>query len=111
MNNEAYLVPNPATPCQSIRIDPEICISCYRCADQCRTDVMVRNSQKVGGMARCELACPAGEAIRWTTYYIDRGMFEDALESIRAENPFPGVCGRVCFHPCEDKCARIPLSI
>jgi len=110
MNNEAYLVPNPATPCQSIRIDPEICISCYRCADQCRTDVMVRNSQKVGGMARCELACPAGEAIRWTTYYIDRGMFEDALESIRAENPFPGVCGRVCFHPCEDKCARIPLD-
>ncbi|MBI2851230.1 MAG: FAD-dependent oxidoreductase [Chloroflexi bacterium] len=110
MNNEAYLVPNPATPCQSIRIDPNICISCYRCADQCRTDVMVRNSPKVGGIAKCEMNCPAGEAIRWTTYYIDRGQFEDALESIREENPFPGVCGRVCFHPCEEKCARIPLD-
>lgn len=110
MNNEAYLVPNPATPCQSIRIDPEICISCYRCADQCRTDVMVRNSPKAGGIARCEESCPAGEAIRWTTYYIDRGQFEDALENIRAENPFPGVCGRVCFHPCEEQCARIPLD-
>ena len=110
MNDEAYLVPNPATPCQSIRIDPEICISCYRCADQCRTDVMVRNAPKVGGFARCEIACPAGEAIRWTTYYIDRGRFEDALENIRDENPFPGVCGRVCFHPCEEKCARIPLD-
>ncbi len=110
MINEAYLVPNPATPCQSIIIDPEICISCYRCADQCRTDVMVLNSLKPGGIARCEEACPAGEAIRWTTYYIDKGRFEDALENIRAENPFPGVCGRVCFHPCEEKCARIPLD-
>jgi len=110
MNNEAYLVPNPATPCQPIRIDPEICISCYRCADQGRTDVMVRNSPKAGGIARCEESCPAGEAVRWTTYHIDRGQFEDALENIRAENPFPGVCGRVCFHPCEEKCARIPLD-
>ncbi len=110
MNDEAYLVPNPATPCQSIRIDPKICISCYRCADQCRTDVMVRNVPKPGGLARCEESCPAGEAIRWTTYYIDRGRFEEALDSIRAENPFPGVCGRVCFHPCEEKCARIPLD-
>ena len=110
MNNEAYLVPNPATPCQPIRIDPAICISCYRCADQCRVDVMARNEPLVGGISRCELACPAGEPIRWTTYYIDKGRFEDALESIKTENPFPGVCGRVCFHPCEEKCARIPLD-
>jgi NADPH-dependent glutamate synthase beta subunit-like oxidoreductase len=110
MNNQAYLVPNPATPCQSLRIDPSLCISCYRCADQCRTDVMIRNAPKTGGLGRCEMACPAGEAIRWTTYYIDRGQFENALESIRLENPFPGVCGRVCFHPCEEKCARITLD-
>ncbi|MFC2014875.1 FAD-dependent oxidoreductase [Chloroflexota bacterium] len=110
MNNEAFLVPNPVTPCQSIRIDPELCISCYRCADQCRTDVLIRNSPKEGGIARCEESCPAGENIRWTTYYINKGQFKEALESIRAENPFPGVCGRVCFHPCEEKCARIPLD-
>ena len=110
MNNEAYMVPNPATPCQSIRINPEFCISCYRCADQCRTDVMIRNIPMENGISRCELSCPAGENIRWTTYYIERGLFGDALENIKAENPFPGVCGRVCFHPCEDKCARIPLD-
>jgi len=110
MKNEAYLVPNPATPCQAIRIDPEICISCYRCADQCRADVMTRNVPMAGGISKCELACPAGEPIRWTTYYIDKGRFSDALESIKTENPFPGVCGRVCFHPCEEKCARIPLD-
>jgi NADH-quinone oxidoreductase subunit F len=110
MNNEAYMVPNPATPCQPIRINPEFCISCYRCADQCRTDVMIRNSPKADGISRCETSCPAGENIRWTTYFIERGRFGDALENIKAENPFPGVCGRVCFHPCEEKCARIPLD-
>ena len=110
MNNEAYLVPNPQTPCQALRIDPEICISCYRCVDQCRADVMIRSEIKVGGMSKCELACPAGEPIRWTTYFIDKGRFTEALESIKYENPFPGVCGRVCFHPCEEKCARIPLD-
>src|SRR3989304_833371 len=110
MNNQAYMVPNPATPCQAIKINPELCISCYRCADQCRTDVMSRDGVKPGGIAGCEMACPAGENIRWTTYYIEKGQFGDALQSIKAENPFPGICGRVCFHPCEDKCARIPLD-
>ncbi len=110
MNNEAYLVPNPAAPCQAIRIDPELCVSCYRCADQCRQDILVRGGVKPGGIARCEAACPAGEDIRWTTYYIEQGKFEDALESIKAENPFPGICGRVCFHPCEEKCARVTLD-
>ena len=110
MNNVAYLVPNPATPCQPIRIDPELCISCYRCADQCRTDIMVKNLPKKDGFARCEEACPTGEAIRWTTYLIARGEFDKALENIKFENPFPGICGRVCFHPCEDDCARNPLD-
>jgi NADH-quinone oxidoreductase subunit F len=110
MNNEAYLVPNPATPCQAIRIDPELCISCYRCADQCRVDVMVRNLPKPGGISRCEVSCPAGENIRWTTYFIQKGKFDEALASIKTENPFPGICGRVCFHPCEEKCVRIDLD-
>jgi len=110
MKNEAFLVPNPATPCQPIRINPELCVACYRCCDQCRTDVMIRNRVDPSGLSRCEASCPAGENIRWTTYYIDRGRFEDALASIKTENPFPGVCGRVCFHPCEDRCARIDLD-
>ncbi len=110
MNNQAYLVPNPATPCRPIRIDPELCVSCYRCADQCRVDIMVRNQPKAGGISRCEVSCPAGENIRWTTYYIEKERFTEALAGIKAENPFPGICGRVCFHPCEEKCARIELD-
>ncbi len=110
MKNEAYLVPNPVSPCMPVKIDSELCIGCYRCADQCRVDVMVRNSPREGGFSRCEVSCPAGEDIRWTTYYIEKGHFTDAWQNIRRENPFPGICGRVCFHPCEEKCARIDLD-
>jgi len=58
-------------------------------------------------LSPCEASCPAGEVIERTAHFIEDGHFEDALESIRAENPFPGICGRVCFHPCEAGCNRI----
>ena len=35
-----------------------------------------------------------------------QGLFKEAWETILLENPFPSVCGRVCFHPCEDLCNR-----
>ena len=33
-------------------------------------------------------------------------MYDEALFTILRENPLPGVCGRVCFHPCEASCNR-----
>jgi len=35
-----------------------------------------------------------------------QGSFKEAWETILVENPFPGVCGRVCYHPCELQCNR-----
>jgi len=35
-----------------------------------------------------------------------QGLFKEAWETILLENPFPSVCGRVCFHPCEGRCNR-----
>jgi NADPH-dependent glutamate synthase beta subunit-like oxidoreductase len=35
-----------------------------------------------------------------------QGLFKEAWEMILLENPMPGVCGRVCFHPCEAACNR-----
>jgi len=58
-------------------------------------------------LSPCEASCPAGEIIERTISFIQDGHFEEALESIKAENPFPGICGRVCFHPCEVSCNRI----
>ena len=55
---------------------------------------------------------PAVQPVRWgmiSSHLYRRtaeGDFEGAWSLIKEENPFPGVCGRVCFHPCESKCNR-----
>ncbi len=54
----------------------------------------------------CSAACPAGNDIAGFIQKIIKEDFEGAWNLIREENPFPGVCGRVCFHPCESKCNR-----
>jgi 2-oxoacid:acceptor oxidoreductase delta subunit (pyruvate/2-ketoisovalerate family) len=54
----------------------------------------------------CSAACPAGNDIVAFIQEIAQGDFEGARNLIAEENPFPGICGRVCFHPCETKCNR-----
>ena len=56
--------------------------------------------------APCSAACPAGEDIGKIEMLTTQGLFKEAWETILRENPFPGVCGRVCFHPCEGICNR-----
>jgi len=54
----------------------------------------------------CKVACPAGVNIKGYLGLIARGEYEKALEIVRASNPLPGICGRVCTHPCESECRR-----
>ena len=54
----------------------------------------------------CSAACPAGNDIVKFIQKIEKEDFEGAWNIIKEESPFPGVCGRVCFHPCESKCNR-----
>ena len=49
----------------------------------------------------CNEACPAGNDIEGFMALTVEGKFREAWDLIKEENPFPGVCGRVCFHPCE----------
>ncbi len=56
--------------------------------------------------APCSNACPAGIDTARIEMLIAQGLYKDAWEMILQENPFPGVCGRVCFHPCEAACNR-----
>jgi len=37
---------------------------------------------------------------------LQQGRFEEAVELIRKSMPFPAICGRVCFSPCQDACSR-----
>ena len=60
--------------------------------------------------APCEHTCPAGVNVPVYVGKIADGRFAEALEVIRESMPFPGVCGRVCDHPCEVKCLRSQLD-
>ena len=56
--------------------------------------------------APCREHCPVGTDIPGFIDLVQRGHYEKALEAIVLENPLPGVCGRVCHHPCESACNR-----
>lgn len=54
----------------------------------------------------CMVACPAGVNVKAYVSLIASGRFKEALQVIRERNPLPGICGRVCTHPCELTCNR-----
>ncbi len=54
----------------------------------------------------CREACPIGNDISRAFAYAEKGDYDEALRIYRQENPLPGVCGRVCYHPCELSCNR-----
>jgi NADPH-dependent glutamate synthase beta subunit-like oxidoreductase/Pyruvate/2-oxoacid:ferredoxin oxidoreductase delta subunit len=58
----------------------------------------------------CAVACPAGVSVKSYVTLIAAGRFREALEVVRARNPFPGICGRVCTHPCESSCNRADMD-
>jgi NADPH-dependent glutamate synthase beta subunit-like oxidoreductase/ActR/RegA family two-component response regulator len=57
-------------------------------------------------IARCSKACPAGVDVPRYVRLIGEGKFAEALAVIKQANPFPGICGRVCFAPCEEACRQ-----
>ncbi|MCX7804166.1 MAG: NAD(P)-binding protein [Planctomycetota bacterium] len=56
--------------------------------------------------APCGHACPAGNDVEKFLRLASEGDFDGAWRTILAASPLPGVCGRVCFHPCEKACNR-----
>ncbi len=54
----------------------------------------------------CNEACPAGVDVRGFITLMKQERYEEAHQLYLEENPFPAICGRVCFHPCEDACNR-----
>ena len=54
--------------------------------------------------APCRQACPAGIDVPRYTRLIADGKFSEALAVICEKIPFPSVCGRACFAPCESAC-------
>ncbi len=58
------------------------------------------------GRSPCRIACPADVRAQGYIQFIRLGQNEDAIRLLRRDLPLPGVCGRVCYHPCEIECVR-----
>ena len=54
----------------------------------------------------CNLDCPAGTDVRAFLTKAAEGDAAAAWQIILDHNPLPGICGRVCYHPCESRCNR-----
>lgn len=54
--------------------------------------------------APCQSGCPVGTEVWRYVAHIARGEYQEAYRVIRASNPFPSACARVCHHPCESVC-------
>jgi NADPH-dependent glutamate synthase beta subunit-like oxidoreductase/Pyruvate/2-oxoacid:ferredoxin oxidoreductase delta subunit len=61
-------------------------------------------------MPPCRFACPAHVNVQAYVSLIQRGKYKEAVDIIRNDMPFPAICGRVCFSPCEDACARTDVD-
>jgi len=64
----------------------------------------------------CENACPVNTRAPQYISAIVKENFAQAFEINRGDNLFPAILGRICVHPCEEKCRRghlidLPISI
>lgn len=61
-------------------------------------------------MPPCNDACPAGENVQGWMHYVQERDYERAWRQLMADNPFPAIMGRVCYHPCQTACNRVQLD-
>jgi NADPH-dependent glutamate synthase beta subunit-like oxidoreductase/NAD-dependent dihydropyrimidine dehydrogenase PreA subunit len=106
-------------------VDLTKCTACEDCLDVCPVTVpgtehkaiyLVEGAQpgcavidKLG-KAPCSNTCPGGIHVQGYVALIAQGRFQEALNLIRKAIPFPGICGRICTHPCELNCRRAEVD-
>lgn len=57
-------------------------------------------------VAPCSRGCPAGIDVQRYLALANKGLYDQAIKTIRQNNPLPIVCGRVCVRKCEEVCRR-----
>ncbi|MGD8227522.1 MAG: NAD-binding protein, partial [Desulfobacteraceae bacterium] len=97
---------------------PDLCVYCEKCLLACPVDlssggkplfqVTFPNSMAIDKRkeAPCRSACPIDMNPQGYVALIAQGRLEEAYDIIRDKNPLPGICGRICHHPCEAACRR-----
>ena len=109
-------------------IDLERCNGCGECAEVCPVSVSDAFNEGFSqrraafklypqatpdgyaidkrGVAPCRDACATGQRAQGYISLIAAGRFDEAYRTIKEDNPFPAVCGRICNARCEDACTR-----
>jgi NADPH-dependent glutamate synthase beta subunit-like oxidoreductase/NAD-dependent dihydropyrimidine dehydrogenase PreA subunit len=62
------------------------------------------------GKAPCSNTCPGGIHVQGYIALVAQARFREALDLIYRAIPFPGICGRICTHPCELNCRRAEID-
>jgi NADPH-dependent glutamate synthase beta subunit-like oxidoreductase len=62
------------------------------------------------GVSPCTDLCPIGEHIPVWMDLVRKHQFEAAWRVLTNDNPFPLICGRVCYRFCEKECNRKDLD-
>ena len=113
-------------------IDPDKCTACGDCTEVCpielpsEYDVGLANRKATykpyaqaipggfaitkRGTAPCKATCPAHVSIQGYIALINQKKYREALALFKDAHPFPGICGRVCHHPCEEICTRTDVD-
>lgn len=110
-------------------VDPARCTGCAECEKVCPVytvpgqaqaraiyrDPVARSVPNVFAIAKrgvppCTYTCPGDIHVQGYVALISRGKFAESHDLIAQEVPFPGVLGRVCYHPCEGQCNRYELD-
>ena len=61
-------------------------------------------------LSPCENSCPLHMNIPRFLELYKEDRLEEAFESVILDNPLPASTGRVCQHPCDDRCRRMNVD-
>jgi NADPH-dependent glutamate synthase beta subunit-like oxidoreductase/NAD-dependent dihydropyrimidine dehydrogenase PreA subunit len=106
-------------------VDSKRCTLCGRCVEMCP----VSEGKEAGALRfhgrfslpgrpvidkrrepLCRENCPLGVNAQGYVALARAGRYAEALALIRENNILPGICGRICTHPCETNCRRGELD-
>ena len=108
-----------------VYIDPARCVLCGRCVEACpvvtpegSAPLLFNSRRSLPGRVaidkrmqpQCRTGCPLGVNAQAYIALTRAGKYKEALRIIREDNVLPGICGRICTHPCETSCRRGELD-